>query len=108
MIITFPKDEFLYQLFPELAGIDLSDEAELEKALRRVSSYAGYTPRIRVEKGLIVIELDEEKARTVNEQHRRIVQLAEKGQLAQARKLLIPRWKPGRKIPISTASSASI
>lgn len=95
MTIIFRKDAFLYQLFPELKGIDLENEAELEKALRNVSSYEGYTPKVKVTDDAVTIEIGEEEARKVAEQHRRIVQLAENGNFEPAKKLLIPLLEEG-------------
>lgn len=95
MTIIFRKDAFLYQLFPELQGIDTENDAELEKALRNISSYAGYTPQITIANDTIVIETSEKESKKINEQYLRIVQLAEKGKFEQVKGLLIPLLKEG-------------
>jgi len=95
MTIIFRKDAFLYQLFPELQGIDTENDAELEKALRNISSYTGYTPQITIANDTIIIEISEKESKKINEQYRRIVQLAEKGKFEQVKGLLIPLLKEG-------------
>ncbi|MEZ5044061.1 MAG: tetratricopeptide repeat protein [Saprospiraceae bacterium] len=95
MTIIFRKDAFLNQLFPELKGIDIENNVELEKVLRNISSYAGYTPQITIANDVIIIEISERVSKKINDQYGLIVQLAEKGNFEQAKKLIIPLLEEG-------------
>jgi len=97
MTITFRKSDFLYQIFPELRGIDLENHTELERALRNISSYEGYSPKITVTQDSITIEIEEEEVVELTKQYRQIVKLAESGKFEEAKKLLLPLIKEGSK-----------
>jgi Tfp pilus assembly protein PilF len=95
MTIIFPRNTFLYLLFPELKGINLQDKKEVQRVLQKVSSYEGYTPEVLISENTVSIVVDQREAQKTTDRHRQIVQLAEKGDFEKAKQLLIPLIEAG-------------
>ena len=85
MQIIHRKEDFLYTIFPVLAG---GDDEQIIKVLTDYYSYGGFKPRVRIEQHLIIIEIDTTTIARHEADYRRAVSLCEKGNYPEAKPLL--------------------
>lgn len=95
MQIYLKKDAFLRQLFPGLEEAGWQDDARLSQHLRNAYSRGGYTPEVSVEGNVIRIQVDEAEAANTHDAYERAVQLAQRGQYAEAKAIIEPLLEKG-------------
>ena len=85
MKIIFPKEDFLYTLFPELTN---SDDNQIIKKLSDYYSYNQFKPIVTIEKDLIVVEIDINKIHRHEIDFQRVISFCEKGNYIDAKPVL--------------------
>ena len=85
MQIIFQKDDFLFQIFPELAG---SDDAQILQTLTNYYTVGSIVPQIKFEGEWLLVDIDVESIASHEADYRRAISLCEKGNYTEAKPLL--------------------
>ncbi len=85
MKIIFPKEDFLYTLFPELTN---SDDNHIIKTLSDYYTYNQFKPKVTIDNDLIVVEIDINTIQRHETDYQRVVSLCEKGNYKDAKPIL--------------------
>ena len=85
MKIIFPKEDFLYTLFPELTN---SDDNHIIKTLSDYYTYNQFKPIVTIDNNLIVVEIDINTIQRHETDYQRVISLCEKGNYKDAKPIL--------------------
>ena len=85
MKIIFPKEDFLYTLFPELTN---SDDNHIIKTLSDYYTYNQFKPKVTIDNDLIVVEIDINTIQRHETDYQRVISLCEKGNYKDAKPIL--------------------
>lgn len=86
MKIIFPKEDFLYTLFPELTN---SDDNHITKTLSDYYTYNQLKPTVTIDNDLIVVEIDINTIQRHEIDFQRVISFCEKGNYKDAKPILI-------------------
>jgi len=85
MKIIFPKEDFLYTLFPELTN---SDDNHIAKTLSDYYTYNQLKPTVTIDNELIVVEIDINTIQRHEIDYQRVISFCEKGNFKDAKPIL--------------------
>lgn len=85
MIITYPKNEFLIQIFP---SINLSSDEQIIHEIRKYHSNGIFYPEVTIKDNEILVSIPNELLSEDPKEFNRATNLCAKGQFAQARPIL--------------------
>jgi tetratricopeptide (TPR) repeat protein len=86
MKIIFPKEDFLYTLFPELTN---SDDNHIIKTLSDYYTYNQFKPKVTIDNDLIVVEIDINTIQRHEIDFQRVISFCEKGNFKDAKPILL-------------------
>lgn len=86
MQILFKKEDFLYTIFPELAGCD---DACIKKTLEDYYTYGTIKPTVTIEDSLVIVNVDTPQIISQETNYRKVVSLCEKGNYSDAKPILL-------------------
>lgn len=86
MQIIYKKEDFLFTLFPELKNWD---EELIVSTLTNYFTYGPYKPKVRIERELIVIDIDTSTIVSQESDYRKVITLCEKGNYTDAKSILL-------------------
>ena len=81
MKIIHKIDDFLYTIFPDF---DVNDIPSLIANLEKFYTFGSHIPKITVENGWVIIEIDTPSIISEEDDYRKTVALCEKGNYAEA------------------------
>ena len=87
MIIAHKLDDFSFEIFPEIKSI-IDNKAELENYFAEFYSYGSYKPVIKIENGIVIIDIDTEKIDSLEKEFKRALSFCEKGKYSNAKSIL--------------------
>lgn len=85
MKIIFPKEDFLYTLFPELTNVN---DDQIIKVLSDYYTYNQFTPAVTIHHDFIVVEIDINSIQRHEIDFNRVVSYCEKGNFKDAKPIL--------------------
>ncbi|MBL7837018.1 MAG: tetratricopeptide repeat protein [Bacteroidetes bacterium] len=89
MVILHKLEDFLFELFPK-AKADGKNNGTLIEELKEFYTYGPYNPRVSINDGWIKIEIDTPSIISQEAEYKKVIACCEKGNLAEAKKLLEP------------------
>lgn len=87
MIIIHRLDDFAFEIFPETKKIK-DNLKELENYFTEFYTYGKIKPQVKIEDGVVFIDIDTDKIESQGSDFKRVVSLCEKRKYGEAKKLL--------------------
>lgn len=85
MQIKHKIDDFLFTIFPD---IDRNDPSALIDKIKSYYTYGPYKPKVSIDKGWVIIEIDSPAILSQENDYRKAVSLCEKGNYSEAKPIL--------------------
>ncbi|MFC5191876.1 tetratricopeptide repeat protein [Algoriphagus aquatilis] len=86
MRITYPRNQFLSQLFP---AIDITNDEQLIHAFRKYLTLGEYSPKVELTDSEVVIEVPSDLLLGNSNKYNRATDLCNKGKFAEAKPILV-------------------
>jgi tetratricopeptide (TPR) repeat protein len=85
MQIIHKIDDFLYTLFP---NVEMGDQPAILNAIREFYTYGPYKPKVSIENGFVIIEIDSPAIIREDADYNKVVSLCERGKYSEAKPIL--------------------
>ena len=85
MQIVHRIDDFFFTIFPM---IKKNDNLSLIDTIRKYYSYGSFQPKVTIEDGYVIIELDTSKILSLNADYKKVISFCEQGRFSEAKPIL--------------------
>ena len=85
MQIVHRIDDFFFTIFPT---IKKGDNQSLIDTIQKYYSFGSFQPKVTIEDGCVIIELDTSKIFSLNADYKKVISFCEQGRFSEAKPLL--------------------